>query len=314
MRMTRTAAAVFSAALVGGAVWGGAAGASTQWTTYHADNSRSGVENSEPSLNPLSRAWSNSLDGASVYGQPVVAAGRVFVATEDDNVYALDAHDGHILWHRNIGQPLQDPSSSTKAGCGDIAPLGITSTPVVDTSRSTVYVVGEVSNGGNLPVGHQLVGFNIYTGAVTRSVSADPVLPAGENLVHLQQRAALAVANGRVYVGFGGLDGDCGTYHGWLVGVDEAGARPSVQFDVTPQSTGGAIWMGGGGPSVDAAGNLYVTTGNINAGPSAPWSESVLKLAPGLGTPPLAHFQDTHASDDEDLGTGDATLLPGGEV
>jgi hypothetical protein len=313
VRVTRTAAAVFSAALVGSAVWGGAAaGASSQWTTYHADDSRSGMDSSEPSLNPLRAAWSSPLDGVSVYGQPVVAAGRVFVATEGDNVYALDAHDGRILWQRHIGQPLQNVQANT--GCGDIDPLGITSTPVVDISRSTVYVVGEVSNAGNLPVGHQLVGFNIYTGAVTRSVSADPVLPAGENLKQLQQRASLAVANGRVYVGFGGLAGDCGTYHGWLVGVDEAGGRPSVQFDVTPQSTGGAIWMGGGGPSVDAAGNLYVTTGNINAGPPAPWSESVVKLPPGLGTSPLAHFQDAQATGDADLGTGDATLVSSGEM
>jgi hypothetical protein len=233
------------------------------------------------------------------------------VATEQDNVYALDAHDGHILWQRNIGQPLRNVNANT--GCGDIDPLGITSTPVVDTARATVYVVGEVSNGGNLPVAHQLVGFNIYTGAVTRSVSADPVLPSGESLKQIQQRAALALANGRVYVAFGGLAGDCGTYHGWLVGVGVTGGA-NVQFDVTPQSTGGAIWQGGGGPSVDAAGNVYVTTGNQNSGGPDPWAEAVLKLPAGLGGSPLAAFKDIHATGDADLGTGDATLLPGGEV
>ncbi len=312
MRMIRTAAAVFSAASLVGALSGAAAaGASTQWTTYHADNARSGVDSSEPSLNPLGPAWTAALDGAAVYGQPVVAAGRVFVATEQDNVYALDAHDGHVLWQRNIGQPLRNVGTNT--GCGDIDPLGITSTPVIDTARSTVYVVGEVSNGGNLPVGHLLVGYNIYTGAVTRSVSADPVLPAGENLKQIQQRTALAVANGRVYVGFGGLAGDCGTYHGWLVGVGETGGA-NVQFDVTPQGTGGAIWQGGGGPSVDAAGDVYVTTGNENSAAPHLWAESVLKLPAGLGQSPLAAFKDSSATGDADLGTGDATLLPGGEV
>lgn len=253
------------------------------------------------------------MDGANVFGQAVVAAGRVFVATEDDNVYALDAHDGRVLWHVNIGQPLRNVSSN--AGCGDIDPLGITSTPVVDLVRSTVYVVGELSNGLTPPVvTHRLVGFNIYSGAVTKSVGADPVLPAGESAIHLQQRAALAVADGRIYVGYGGLAGDCGTYHGRLVGIDEAGARPSVQFDVTPASTGGAIWQGGGGPSVDGAGNVYVTTGNPNSGGAAPWAEAVVKLKAALASPPLASFQDPKASGDLDLGTGDATLLPNGDV
>jgi polyvinyl alcohol dehydrogenase (cytochrome) len=313
MRMRRHLAVILGTVLLGALTGGATAGATGSWTTYHADNARSGVDGSEPSLDPLKPAWANALDGANVFGQPVVAAGRVFVATEDDNVYALDAHDGRVLWHVNIGQPLRNVSSN--AGCGDIDPLGITSTPVVDLARSTVYVVGELSNGLSPPVvTHRLVGFNIYSGAVTQSMGADPVLPAGEAAIHLQQRAALAVANGRIYIGYGGLAGDCGTYHGWLIGIDEAGARPPVQFNVTPASTGGAIWQGGGGPSVDAAGNVYVTTGNPNSGGSAPWAEAVVKLSAALATPPLASFQDPKASGDLDLGTGDATVIPNGDV
>ncbi len=288
-----------------------AAVAGTTWSTYHGDLSRSGVDASEAGLSPVRQAWTAPLDGAAVYGSPVVADGRVFVATEDDDVYALDAHDGHILWSANIGAPLRDVAGQT--GCGDIDPLGITSTPAVDTATSTLYVAGEVSHAGSVPVQHLVVGFNLFTGQTVLRKSADPV-GGGDSLPNLQQRAALAVANGRVYVGLGGLAGDCGTYHGWVVGVDETGSRPNVQFDVTPGFTGGAVWNGGGGPSVDSQGDLYVTTGNQNSGAATqtPYAEAVVKLSPNLSV--LAHFQDSHASGDADLGTGDALLLPDGDL
>ncbi|HWE54060.1 MAG TPA: PQQ-binding-like beta-propeller repeat protein [Acidimicrobiales bacterium] len=290
-----------------------AAFAGSTWSTYHGDNSRSGADSSEAGLSPIKQAWTSALDGSAVYGQPVVADGRVFVGTEDDDVYALDAHDGRVLWHATLGAPLRNVGAN--AGCGDIDPLGITSAPVVDTATGTVFVVGEISNGGGPPIQHRLVGFNLWTGQRTIAVDADPVLPAGENPIHLQQRAALAVGNGRVYVGYGGLDGDCGGYHGWVVAVDETGSRPAVQFDATPSQSGGAVWGGGGGPSIGSTGDVFVTTGNPNSGTSAdsPWAEAVVKLAPQLGTP-LASFQDPVASGDQDLSTGDALLLPGGNL
>jgi polyvinyl alcohol dehydrogenase (cytochrome) len=309
-RIRLVATLVAGASLYASAVFGaGAAGAASVWGTYHANSSRTGADASEPSLDPLRAAWSNALDGSAEFGQPVVAAGRVFVATEDDNVFALDAHNGRVLWRASIGEPLRNVNNYV---CGDIDPLGITSTPVVDVSRSTVYVAGELSTAGAPPVAFRLVGFNIYSGSVVVTANSAPVLPAGESLLYLQQRAALALANGRVYVSYGGHDGDCGNYHGWVVGVDESGIRPNVQFDTTPQSSGGAIWEGGGGPSVDASGNLYVVTGNPNSGGPDPWGEAVVKLNPDLT--PLAAFQDPVAVDDDDLGTGDAVLLPSSEV
>jgi outer membrane protein assembly factor BamB len=312
VRRRRRAFAIFISLSVGlTTAGGGAAGAAAQWITYHADNSRSGVDNTEPSLDPLRPAWTSRLDGAAVFGQPVVADGRVFVGTEDDDVYALDAHDGRILWQASIGQPLVDVVA--QVGCGDIDPLGITSTPVVDTARSTVFVVGEVSTGGAGPVRHLLVGFNVYSGAETLRALADPPGLPADQLLHMQQRAALALGNGRVYVGFGGLAGDCGTYHGWVVGVPETGTSAAVEFNATPNGTGGAVWNGGGGPSIDSAGDLYVTTGNPNSGANG-YSESAVKLDPNLDTPPLAQFRDPAASGDQDLGSGDAVLLPNGEL
>jgi polyvinyl alcohol dehydrogenase (cytochrome) len=210
-------------------------------------------------------------------------------------------------------------------GCGNIDPLGITSTPVVDTTAGIVYAAGEVVAGGS--VRHELVAISLGTGRLIETVDVDPPLPAGESPLHLLQRPALALGNGRVYIGFGGQDGDCGDYHGWLVAVptvptsqtSQTGhtvpAHPTVtSFDVTPHSTGGAIWASGSGPTIGSDGSVYVTTGNPNSGGPAPWSEAVLKLAPALGPAPEASFQDKAATGDEDLGTGGAVLLPDGDV
>ncbi|MGH9059159.1 MAG: PQQ-binding-like beta-propeller repeat protein, partial [Acidimicrobiales bacterium] len=152
------------------------AGAGTTWPTYHGDPSRSGVATGEPALTPTTLAWSNPLDRSAVYGQPVIADGRVFVADENDQVYALDGHDGHVLWSTSVGVPLGNVVHN--AGCGSIDPLGITSTPVLDLTSNLVYVVAEVSSGGATPVHHQLVGLSMSDGSQVVSTSADPALPA----------------------------------------------------------------------------------------------------------------------------------------
>lgn len=284
----------------------------TAWSSYHADPSRTGAVEAGASLASLTRAWSADLGGA-VFGQPVVADGRVIAATETNRVAALDPTTGSVEWSVSLGTPLTDVGSV--AGCGDIDPLGVTSTPAVDPVSGTVFVVGEVSTGGGA-VHHQLEGISIATGQVVLSEPVDPPLPAGEDPVHLLQRASLAVANGRVYVSYGGNYGDCGDYHGWVVGVNETGAPDPVAFEAAPDGQGGAIWQGGGAPAIDAAGDLYVSTGNSNPDPPAggpdpvTYAESVVKLSPGLK--PLAAFKDRSAGGDDDLGTGDPVLLADG--
>ncbi|MEY9951832.1 PQQ-binding-like beta-propeller repeat protein [Leifsonia sp. EB34] len=283
----------------------------TAWSSYHAGPERTGAVAAGAPLASLVRAWSADLGGA-VFGQPVVADGRVIAATETNRVVALDPA-GAVVWSASLGAPLTDVGSV--AGCGDIDPLGITSTPAVDPATGTVYVVGEVSTGGGA-VQHRLEGFSVATGQVVLSEAVDPPLPAGEDPVHLLQRASLVVANGRVYVSFGGNYGDCGAYHGWVVGVNETGAPALVSFEAAADGQGGAIWQGGGAPAVDAAGNIYVSTGNSNPDPAAggpdpvQYAESVVKLSPDLK--PLAAFKDHGAGGDDDLGTGNPVLLPGG--
>ena len=274
------------------------------WPTYHHDAARTGNDTAAPALLPIARAWSTPLDGA-LYAQPVVLDGRVIAATENDTVYALDGHDGHVLWSTHVGTPVTGIVGL--AGCGDIDPLGITSTPVVDVNTNEIFVVAESATGG---VHHQLFAINAYTGAVTFSTNVDPTSDANE-VLHLQQRAGLADANGRVYIGFGGLAGDCGTYHGWLVSVQETGGG-KISFDVAPHTTQGAIWATSG-PAIDNGGSVFVATGNPNPIPATgDYGESVIKLDPTLHVVDV--FTGSNATGDADLGSVGPSLLPGSRL
>ena len=266
------------------------------------------------SLSHPTVAWSDDL-GAEVRGQVLAFQGRLIAATEKNRIVALDPKNGSVLWSRSLGSPLTDVQSV--AGCGDIDPLGVTSTPVIDPASGTVYVVGEVSNGHG-GVSHRLEGLSVASGHVRLNEDVDPPLPRGEHRAQLLQRASLALANGRVYVSYGGNDGDCGSYHGWVVGVDKTGAPHRVSFEVASNGQGGAIWEAGGAPAVDQAGHLYVSTGNANpdppqGGPDAKkYTESVVELTADLK--PIASYKDRQAGGDEDLATGNPVLLPHHEV
>lgn len=259
-------------------------------------------------------AWKVDL-GGPVRGQPLVADGRVFAATEQNRVAALNPASGAIVWSVSLGTPLTRVAAV--AGCGNIDPLGVTSTPVIDTSTGMLYVVAEINDGGG-KVHHQLFGLRIADGATVVSDDVDPPLPHGEQALHLLQRAGLTIANGRVYVAYGGNYGDCGTYHGWVVSVAETGSPNTTSFEVAADGQGGAIWQSGGAPAIDSVGDLYVTTGNANPDPPAggpdpkQYTESVVKLSPTLK--PLAAFKDRIAGGDEDLSTGNPVLLPDGTV
>ncbi|MGH8981858.1 MAG: hypothetical protein ACRDWE_12725, partial [Acidimicrobiales bacterium] len=140
---------------------------------------------------------------------------------------------------------------------------------------------------------------------------ADPT-GGGDSQINLQQRAGLAIDGSRVEVAFGGLYGDCGYYHGWVVGVSTKPGVANVEFDATPGGSGGAIWQGGAPPSVDGAGNVYVVTGNQNSQGTAGYYESVVELTPSLA--PEASFRDPAATGDADFGTSTPLLLPNGSL
>ncbi len=279
--------------------------AGTAWTVYHGEALGSGVDTSGVTFNPPNLAWkSTPLDG-QVYGEPLEATGRVFVATENDTIYALAANTGAVLWSDHLGTPV--PSGDLP--CGDIAPtVGITGTPVVDVGRGEIFAVADVLSNG--APAHVLVGLNIYTGA---SLMAQAVDPPGQDPANILQRTGLNLSDGNVVFGYGGNDGDCATYSGWVASVPEGGGAPGY-YEAVPIGHDGAVWMGGAAPEVDASGNIWVATGNGSSSTPYDFSDSVLELSPGLSrtqffAPASWSFDNGH---DLDLGSTAPALLSNG--
>ena len=141
------------------------------WTTFDQNGLRTGVDASGASLSPATAAWTSPVLDGSLYGQPLLDTGRVFAATEHDTVYALAADTGSVLWSSHVGTPF-DPSTVSGL-CGNINPtIGITSTPVIDTARSEIFVVATEQTAGG--ASHHLVGLDIYTGTVLLDEVVDP--------------------------------------------------------------------------------------------------------------------------------------------
>ena len=291
-------------ALMASAAPGAALDAS--WPTYHLDGRRSGNDTAGPSLNPATPAWTaGPLDG-SIYAEPVVAGGRVVVATENGSLYGLEAATGHILWRRNLAPPVADITKI--AGCGNIVPLGITGTPVIDQGTGTVFAVTETP-GGPAGVQHLLFGVDLGSGAIKMQRNVDP--PGMASPPAQQERGALALANGFVYVPFGGLAGDCGDFRGFLVGSAEDGSGPLLSWQTAGR--GGGAWTPPGA-SVDADGRVYLATGNGFSTTTYDFTDSVVRLSPTLQLE--GFFQSpTWASDngsDNDLGSTGPELLGNG--
>lgn len=239
------------------------------WTTYHANTARTGylpVAN----FTSVTPGWTSpTLDGL-VFAEPLVFGSQVFVATENNSVYALDAQTGSIVWHTNLGPG--SPTGNHELPCGNIFPVtGITGTPAIDASTGTLYVVSD-SN-----YHHSLSALRVSDGSV---VFHEPAVPPGFNESTQQQRTAVTLANGMVYIGYGGLAGDCAQYWGWEVGLPANGTDSMVYYKV-PTSREGAIWAPSGA-TVDPSGNVYVSTGNGASTTAFDHGNSVVKLSPTL--------------------------------
>jgi outer membrane protein assembly factor BamB len=279
------------------------------WTVYHGSPAGSGVAASVSSVTLAARAWTSpALDG-QLYGEPLVSGDRVYVATENDTVYALSVATGAVAWSSHVGAPV--PAGTLP--CGNISPsVGITGTPVIDTARSEIFVVADEVAGGS-PT-HVLVGLNTTTGKVELTQNVEP---SGATPSALLQRTGLTLDAGRVVFGYGGNYGDCGSYHGWLLSVPEAGGTPAAfAVDAANGESQGAIWMGGAAPVLDGGGNIWVTAGNgsvTSAGHTYDNSDSVLELSPSLTL--MQHFAPSQwAADnasDLDLATAPALLADG---
>jgi outer membrane protein assembly factor BamB len=291
----RTIPVTASAGTAGRAAYPAAA-----WPQFNLSADRTGAAAGLPAAGHLSVAWRAALDGA-VYGQPLVVGDVVIAATENDSVYAVNERTGRTAWRTHVGTPV--PLSDLP--CGDIDPLGITGTPSYDRDDGLIYAVAETAG-----YRHVLFGLSVSSGAV--KVERDIPAPDGQPRYD-QQRPALAIEDGRVYVTFGGLEGDCGPYVGSVVGVPVSGAGPLVSYRV-PTAKGGAIW-GTAGPVTGPGGTLYVSSGNGAAtGGTFDDSDSVTALTPGLARTgifaPATWPQDN--ADDLDLGSTQPALLPAG--
>jgi outer membrane protein assembly factor BamB len=275
---------------------------SDDWPMYHRDAARTGYVAGLAAPARLTSAWQAHLDGA-VYAEPLVIGDAVIAATEGDSLYALDLQTGRVRWRTNVGAPM--PRSALP--CGNIDPLGITGTPIYDPQTGLVYAVAEVAGPK-----HILVGVDVASGQVKVRRSADP--PGIDPATH-QERGALALAGGWVYVPYGGLLGDCGDYHGWVVAARTDGTGNLLTFEV-PTTREGGIWATPG-PVLDASGDLYVAVGN-GAATGGAWdhTDSVLRLSPTLqlldGFAPSAWAQDN--GEDADLGSMAPVPLPGGLI
>ena len=188
----------------------------SNWPVYHGTFVGSGVAPGTSSYQSAKPLWTSSALDGQIYGEPLVEGDTVIVATENDTVYALSTRSkGSILWSKHLARPV--PAS--RLPCGDISPVvGMTSTPVIDSARSEVYVVADEFL--NRSISHHLVGLSLSNGKVLLDEQVDP--PGSDPAAQLQ-RSALTVADGQVLISSGGNAGDCATYHGWVVGVPVGG-------------------------------------------------------------------------------------------
>ena len=279
----------------------------SQWDMYHLDAARSGDDTGEPSFLRLRGPWTaGPLDGA-LYAEPLVDGENVIIATEHDSVYDFDAVSGRQLWRVTLGRPR-----TSNFPCGDIKPLGITGTPIID--GGSLYVLAEVEDTPGV-YRFRLAKLNPSNGATLYNRD---VTPRGMDVNAEQERGALAVSHGNVIITWGGLDGDCGSYHGYLESVSESNGAEVAQWNDTEGDNQGGMWAPSG-PAVDAAGNIYVTTGNGSTFDIAhfDYGDSVLEFSPSLS---LTSFFAPGPPDpwpalnaaDLDLGSVGPALLPNG--
>ena len=245
------------------------AGSRADWTTWGHDASRSGVTADAPSGAGLRSVWTSSSVDGDVYAQPLVVGDEVIVATQNDTVYALDAATGGARWQQHLGAPV----AQRQLPCGNVDPVGITSTPVADPSTNRLYVVGMLDQ----PARHELFALALDTGTVLFHRMVDAV---GSDPKVQNQRGALALANGRVYVPFGGRFGDCGAYLGRVVGVAADGSGDPIEYHVRAHREGG-FWAPPG-PVIASDGTLLLASGNSDGDTEFDDGNAVIRLTADL--------------------------------
>jgi hypothetical protein len=258
-------------------------------TEHHNHDSRDGLY-IDPAFTPAAAAslkrdtnFNGTITG-NVYAQPLYIEGgpggraMIIAVTESDNVYALDAANGSVIWQRNVGVPV--PLS--KLPCGDIDPLGITGTPVVDLPSRTLFFDAMTTPDNGTTKKHLIYAMNVDTGTTNSGWPVDVNATATSGItvftsVTQNERGALAIVSNIVYVPYGGHAGDCGTYHGWLVGVPLS--QPTNVMAWATTANGGGSWAVGGVASDGV--NPFIATGNTFG--AGVWSggEAIIRFQTG---------------------------------
>jgi hypothetical protein len=249
----------------------------------------------------------------------------LFVATENDSVYAFDADANPCvqIWHTSLipsgSRAITTPNLIITST--DIVPLvGITGTPVIDINSSTIFAVAAFQTiGAALPSPQRLYALDLATGALEIKTTGAPISsPLGQAFFfspkYENQRAALLLDNGTVYVAFGSYGGE-GDYNGWLFAYDSASLNQTGAFEVTPGGFQGGIWQSGGGPSADSNHNVFVVSGDGTLNVGRPeinydYGNSFLRLANTGGLPLVDYFTPCDEASGQILGTTAPVLLP----
>jgi hypothetical protein len=221
-----------------------------------------------------------SFDGTvvgNVYAQPLYVergpGGReaFIVATEQNHVTALDSA-GAVIWDKTFGAP-----STSNLPCGNIRPLGITGTPVIDAATRTIYFDTMTTPDGNTTHQHKIWAISLDDGSTKPGWPVDFAQVTRASAAHHNQRGALALVNGTLYVPYGGHFGDCDPYKGTVIGVPVSNPAAARSWSVAGRE--GGIWATGGLASDGDA--IYAATGNTEGAAGWAGGEAILKLSAG---------------------------------
>ncbi len=256
--------------------------------TYHNGNLRHGLY-VVPSLNLAAAAnmqrdkkFKATIDG-HMYAQPLfwkpkgARRGLVIAATESNNVYALDEASGDVVWQQSLGAP----AAHSELGCGNIDPVGVTGTPVIDPAAQVLYLNALMHT--NKGPRHKVFALSLADGSVLPNWPIDVEAKLTQQGVTFSsevqgERSALLLYANRLFVNYGGNFGDCGTYFGTVLQIDTT--QPAIEANWQTRAKGGGIWAQGG-----LAGDgtyLFVTTGNTFGTTDWGDGEAIIRLHPGL--------------------------------
>jgi hypothetical protein len=315
------------------------ASAQVSVTTAHNDNMRDGQNLSETILTPgnvnmkgFGKLFSQTVDGY-VYAQPLYVPNVnipglgthnvVYVATEHASVYAFDADNNtgmnaSPLWHTSFIDPAHGITtvSSGDVGCGDLVPeIGITSTPVIDTTAGTMFVVAKLKDTNNGKYYHVLHAISIATG---QDQAGSPVIirAGGFDPLREAQRPGLLLVNGTLFIAWASHC-DITPYHGWVMQYSETSLEQLKVWNSTPHGGLGGVWQSGGGVASDGTYVFFATGNGSWDGPKGgrDFADTIVK---GPATPdaphPFDYFtpynQQSLSNGDTDVGSGGVLLLP----